>query len=258
MSNGLRILVGAGSFADASAGLHLVRHLQGSFCAGLGGILIEDAEMLAACAIPHQHIVLSSGTTARAPSLSMVQMLLKADARAFRKLLTHTAGPNGADCAFTLAKGELVSTALRAARDWDVLVLGYREIHKLRGKIVLLQSSVPSSDEMIQASRMLSNHMPDVQITYTIKTDGDAPNSDPSSNARQFATLPDALAALARTNAQTVLVDFKNGPIRNHGDLLKLLEVARCPVIVFGPSNLPTLLEHNTQIPANTSVANDG
>ncbi|MEH6832928.1 MAG: hypothetical protein V7661_19030, partial [Sulfitobacter sp.] len=65
MSNGLRILVGAGSFADASAGLHLVRHLQGSFCAGLGGILIEDPDMLAACAIPHQHIVLSSGTTAR-------------------------------------------------------------------------------------------------------------------------------------------------------------------------------------------------
>lgn len=246
---GLRILVGAGSFADATAALRLVQYLQGSFCAGLGGILIEDADMLATCEIPDQRIVLSSGTTAQAPSPSKVRALFRADARAFRKSLAHSAGLRKTDWAFTQDKGELVRTALRAARDWDVLVLGYRQLHNVPGKIILLQSAAPSSDAMTQASQMLAKYMPNALTTFTVNGDRLVPPTVSASNAHQFNTLSEALVALTRTNAKAVLVDLKRSPLQDHNDLLRLLEAARCPVLVFGPSNLPALLEHNTQIP---------
>jgi hypothetical protein len=246
---GLRILVGAGSFADATAALHLVQYLQGNFCAGLGGILIEDADMLATCEIPDQRIVLPSGTTAQAPNPSKVRTLFKADARAFRNLLAHTAGSRKTDWAFIQDKGELVTTALRVARDWDVLILGYCQLHNVPGKIVLLQSSGPSSDAMTQASRMLAKYIPNALTTFTVDKNTHVSPTASASNAFQFDTLPEALATLTRTNAQAVLVDLKRSPLSDHNDLLRLLEVARCPVIVFGTSNLPALLEHNTHIP---------
>lgn len=247
--SGLRILIGAGSFADATAGLHLVRYLQANTFAGLGGILIEDADMIAACQLPDQRIVLSSGITSRAPDLSKLRTLLQADARAFRKLLEQTAKPRETEWAFTQDKGELVSTALRAARDWDVLVLGYRQLHNVPGKIVLLQSSAPPSEAMTEAAQNLSDNRPDRNVAFTVTTQTPGARSHSAPNQFRFATLQDALTALTRMNARAVLVDLARGPVQDQSDLLQLLEAARCPVIVFGPASFPALLEHTTQVP---------
>jgi hypothetical protein len=245
---GLRILVGAGSFADATAALRIVQQFPSGFCAGLGGILVEEVELLATCRIPDQRIILLSGMTSPAPSVPQVRTLIKADARAFQKLLAHTTRPHDTEWEFSQEKGELVSTALRAAASWDVLVLGYRQLHKVPGKVILLQTSGGSSSEMKAASLGLSNHLRVEPVTFSVKANIDGAVNTPSSNALQFETLDGALAALTRQNAQTVLVDLKHGPVRNHYDLLHLLEVARCPVVVFGASNANLLLEHNTQI----------
>ncbi|WP_298863912.1 hypothetical protein [uncultured Sulfitobacter sp.] len=245
--HGLRILVGAGSFADARAALHLVRHLQGNFSAGLGGVLIEDVDMLNTCQIPDRRIILSSGTTARAPSLSKIRTLLQADARAFRHLLAQTAGPHDTNWAFSREAGELVSTALHAAQGWDVLVLGYRKAHSAPGKIVLLQTSAGSSEKITEAFRRLSKNMPDASITLSVGPD--APPNRQVSNSHYYETFPEAMAALSRTNARALLVDLDNSPLHDHNDLLRLLEAARCPIIIFHPSRMPALLAHSTQIP---------
>jgi hypothetical protein len=258
---GLRILVGAGSFTDAKAALRIVQQLPEGFCAGLGGILVEEQELLATCQIPDQRIVLLSGTTSSAPSNSQIQTLLKADARAFQKLLARTARPRDNAWAFTRDTGELVSTALRAAASWDILVLGYRQIHKVPGKVIILQTSAPTSDKIQETSRRLSNHSPSGQITFSVKTITDEVTSSLSSKSLQFDTLDDALTALTRQNAQAVLVDLRRGPVRNQHDLLRLLEAARCPVVVFGASRTNPLLEHNTQILPHTAKVgsdNDG
>lgn len=246
---GLRILVGAGSYADAAAGLRIIEHLPSTFFAGLGGILVEEVDIFATCQIPDQRIVLLSGKTALAPSHAQLHTLLRADARAFRRILARAAGPSGAQWAFMQDKGELVRTALRAAAGWDVLVLGYRQIHKIPGKIILLQDSGTPSAEMEEASSRLSHQLSAQRVVFSIRENGDDGLDAPPSTAHQFKTLDDALAALGRQNAQAVLVDFARGPIRDQTDLLRLLEAARCPVVVFGASNNPSLLEHNTHIP---------
>jgi hypothetical protein len=246
---GLRILVGAASFADAVAGVRIVQKLPSSFCAGLGGLLVEEVDIFTACEIPDQRIVLSSGKTALAPNLSQLRTLLNADARAFRRLLAQASRPGATQWAFMQDKGELVRTALQAATGWDVLVLGYRQTSKVLGKVILLQKSGPPSENVQEAFSRLSHRLAGEPIVFSIKENGDEAVSAQTSNTIQFKTLDDALRVLARTNAQAVVVDFARGPIHNQNDLLRLLEAARCPVFVFDASNPSSVLENSMQIP---------
>ncbi|MEH6647607.1 hypothetical protein [Sulfitobacter sp.] len=245
---GLRILVGAGCFVDAAAALRIVARLPGGFLAGLGGILVDEIDTLATCQIPRQRIVSASGVTAIAPSLSQVRALLKADARAFQKSLARAADPAGAGWVFAQDKGELVSTALRAATGWDILVIGYREVHQIPGKIVVLDTAGPQRDALTEVSDCLSKHLSADRIVFSVAAEGNGKTARPSERVA-FETLDQALKALACTNAQVVLVDLAHGPVHNLVDLARLLEVARCPLIVFGTSSMNALLQHSAQIP---------
>lgn len=259
-SRGLRILVGAGSFVDAAAGVHIIKKLPIGFCTGLGGILVEELDLLATTEIPDRRVILSSGKTTTAPTQSQLRMLWKADARAFRELLAHVSGPYGTQSVFMQDKGDLVRTALRAAVDWDVLVLGYRQIHRIPGKIIHLKLSGPAGDQQ-GASDSFSHLLSPEPVVFSINVSPDEPVGRETSTSFRFKSLDDALAALARMNAQAVLVDFGRGPIRGQDDLLRLLEAARCPVIVFDASQSPALLEHSTKIPpapANGGPQNAG
>lgn len=246
---GLRILVGAGSFADANAALRIIKRLPVVFQAGLGGILIEEVDTLATCQIPDKRIVLSSGATTLAPSISQVRTLFNADARAFQKSLAQTADPTGVNWVFAQDRGELVGTALRAAAGWDILAIGYRQIHKLTGKIIVLEAASHPHDAMGEASKQLSQQLSADRVVFSVTTGNDNATTVQHSNALQFGTLDEALRALTRTNAQAVLVDLRCGPIQNPDDLARLLEVSRCPLLVFGPSGTSAMLEHSTQIP---------
>ncbi|WP_370401981.1 hypothetical protein [Sulfitobacter sp. JB4-11] len=246
---GLRILVGAGCFADAAAALRLVGRLPEAFRAALGGVLVEEADTLAACQIPDQRVVLDSGATMRAPSLAQVRALFKADARAFRQSLAQAANPTGADWIFAEDKGELVGTSLRAAHGWDILVIGYRQVHRIPGKVVLLEADSPSTDTMDEAAKRLSQQLGARCTRFSVGPLQEHPKPDRAFEHRRFQSLDAALRALARTNAQAVILDLVHGPIRNPGDLAHLLEASRCPLIVFGPSDLSVMLEHNTEFP---------
>ena len=55
--------------------------------------------------------------------------------------------------------------------------------------------------------------------------------------------------ALARTNAQAVMIDLAQGPVKTVHDLSRLLDASRCPLIVFDASNAFGLLEHTSHMP---------
>lgn len=249
---GLRILVGAGCFADAAAALRIVERLPGGFLAGLGGVLVEEVDTLATCQIPDQRVVLVSGAIVLAPNISQVHTLLKADARAFEKSLARTADPTGAGWIFTQDQGELVGTALRAATGWDILVIGYRQVHKILGKIIVLESAGPPGDAVAEVSDHLSKQFSADLIVFSVATGSDKITAVQPADTFQFETLDQALKALTRTNAQAVLLDLAHGPIHNMVDLARLLEVARCPLVVFGTSGMNAMLEHSIQIPPSS------
>lgn len=255
---GLRVLVSAGCFVDAAAALRLVARLPSGFLAGLGGVLIEESGMLATCQIPLQRVVSASGATVTAPSVSQVRALLKADARAFQKSLALTADPTGAGWVFAQDKGELVGTALRAATGWDVLVIGYRQVHQIPGNIVVLESANPPQDAVTALSDRLAKHLSADRVVFSVDNEGNKTTVVQSADRFYFESLDHALKTLARTNAQAVLIDLAYGPIHNLVDLTRLLEVARCPLVVFSTSGMNALLEHSTQIPPISDSNVDG
>lgn len=240
----LRILVGAGSYADAAAAFRLVGRLADTFRAKLGGILVEEhtADL---CQIPNQRVVQTSGTTMLAPSLAQVSTLIEADARAFRKSLAIAAHPRRAHWIFAQERGDLVDAALQAAADWDVLIIGYRQVHKMRGKIVLLGDPSPCAGPMETIAAQLSDQLNAERVSFVIE---DAPKLGPSAGIR-FDTLDEILIALSRLNTESVLLDLRQGPVKTQSDLARILEAARCPVIVFGTATKQALLAHSIQVP---------
>ena len=244
----LRILIGAGSYVDAAAALRIVQRLMGSFRAALGGILVEE-ETLEMCQIPSQRIVQASGTTAIVPNHTQLRTLMNADARAFQQSLARTAGPSGMHWVFAQDKGELVHSAVHAAAGWDLLIIGYRQIHKVPGKIVILQNNGPANDAMNNISMGLSEQLSVPSVVFNVTDGSDEAKASPATNTIHFRILNDILRALTRTNAEAVLVDLRSGPIESHSDLGRVIDAARCPVIVFGASGGDAVLEHSAHMP---------
>lgn len=250
-----RILVGAGSFADAAAALRIAERLAADLTADLGGVLIEEVNTLAICEIPNQRIVLISGATMIAPNRSQVRAVMQADARAFEQSLMRSARTTGATWVFARETGDLVGTALQVAVGWDILVIGYRQVHAIPGKIVVLRGDDAPNDDMEAAARVLAHQLSADQIVLTVGAGRKKAKPINAEKHNHFRSLQEVMNVLARTNAQAVFVDLESGPVRGPDDLARLLDVSRCPVIVFGAPKLAALLDHNTK---RAPAPNDG
>ncbi|MEO9824610.1 MAG: hypothetical protein ABJF50_09375 [Paracoccaceae bacterium] len=245
----LRILVGAGSYVDAAAALRIVQRLADGIQAALGGVLVDE-ETLEMCQVPNQRIVQARGTTALAPNRAQMRTLLNADARAFQQSLERIAGPNAANWFFAQERGELVHTSLHAAIGWDLLIIGYRQVHQVPGKIVVLQNDGPANDVMNKISNRLSDQLSVPNAVFNVADEPDETKAPPAANIIHFRNLNDSLRALTRTNAEAVLVDLRSGPLQNQNDLARVIDAARCPVIVFGASERQAYLENSTHMPS--------
>jgi hypothetical protein len=247
--NGTRILVGANSFVDARAALHLLARLTGTWQPSIGGLLVEDAVSLAICGLPNQRIVTSSGRVASAPTIAQVRTMIEADARAFKQSLARLAGDVDPHWTFERNTGDLIQTGLHMATGWDILVLAHRNIHPVAGKVVMLEPQNPTDGPMADMSRLLAAHLSAQRVVLTAQGSARPVQEDTSLRHQTYATLNEAFAHLARLNAQAVLVDLSRGPVRTSEELRHLVEVARCPVFVFGTVSAMQMLEHSTQIP---------
>jgi hypothetical protein len=169
---------------------------------------------------------------------------MQADARAFRHSLAHAANPTGMKWTFAQERGELVHASLHAAASWDVLILGYRQVHKRQGKIVVLGRSRMGGGSTDVIADQLSNQLHVDKLYFTVN---EAP-AKATDDVVQFASLDDGLKVLARMNAGAVLVDLRQGPVRDQYDLARVLDAARCPVIVLGAAATKGQLAHSIQL----------
>lgn len=247
----LRILIGAGSFPDAAAALRLIERLPQLVFLGLGGFLIEDPRTVLACQRPSQRIVLPSGTTRPAPSLSQARLLLQADARAFQHAGGKLAKAVSTGWTFSQGQGDLVTTALHAAQAWDILLMGNRPVHKKIGKVIVLTDNTNVGGIMDTVSKDLCRTYACGHVTFSV----DAAPAVPSARAYRLKTLDDCIHTLGRMSGLAVLLDLAHGPVRTAHDLARVLDAARCPVMVFGASRATATLEHSTQIPEPDSAA---
>lgn len=242
--NRTRIVIGASSFADASAALHLIEQVIRELRPNLGGLLVEETAWETLCDLPKQRVISDSGQMIVAPTRAQVSTLIEADARAFRTSLAKLAALVDAPWTFQRDVGDLVRTSLETGMASDILVFAHRHIHPVAGQVVLLSSSVAAKN-VTMLSQSLARRLRTRHLAMVVGgTEGAK-----ADQAERFETLDDALSRLAKVNTQAVFLDLAHGPVQSPGQLRQLLDAARCPAFVFETRGAARTLAHSTHIP---------
>jgi hypothetical protein len=253
-----RILVGAGCFADARTAMRIAQHILEDLPGFLGGLLVEDEEFLTACPSPNQRVVSASGAQFLVPSPTQVRTMMKADAEAFRQLLASLAASSVSTWTFERRQGELVESALGIGRGWDVLIVGYREINPVPGKVIALLPGCVEGGNTLETAHALARRLNTETSVFVIDADQPKGFGQDESNAQVFHTVDAAVGQLARTNARVVVIDMARGPIKSAGQIRVLLEASRCPVVILNSGAGERALKHSVQIPHPPKAEFDG
>ena len=122
---------------------------------------------------------------------------------------------------------------------WDVVLLGHREVHKRRGRVVLIQDAGrPSRDAETAASLVAAALGSGVHAMNLALAAAAGPKAEVGERLDSLGAL---IARLSRFNAEAVVLDLATGPIRTRAQLRQVLAAARCPVMVFGAQAAPEL-----------------
>lgn len=233
-----RILIGAGSYADAQTAIHLAEQLAGMLPTEMGGVLIEDSLFVGMARLPGQRVITSNGTLLVAPSASQAQALIEGDARAFRQTLAKMAQTRALKWTFEQRRGDLIGSLCDAARGWDILLLGYRRLHRRHGRVVVIAPPVEPSPALNRLAVDLADALHTDILTLAVNGRSDLPRetvqTTSTTNRIELDNDDGLLSCLNRINAAAVIVDMKAGPLHHQYQLRQLLNAARCPVVVLG------------------------
>lgn len=242
----LRILIGAGSFADARAALRLVERLDENLAKELGGVFVEDTMIAELADIPRQRVITSSGTVVVAPSRHQIRTVIESDANAFRQMLSGLARQH--KWSFERRRGELISGLCEAAKGWDLLLLGYRETHRFSGHVIL----IAPPDNKSQSAGLFAEDLARALDAATVRmslSPTPAPVSGEPTDTEFFTNEDALLARIERTHASAIVLDLSAGPLRTYDQIRRLLTAGRCPIVVIDAGKGEPSLEYSIQIP---------
>ncbi len=235
-----RVLVCAASYADARDAMRIAERLARLVGIDLGGLFLEDPEATELAASPHQRIVTASGMLVLAPGRRQMQLVMSGEARAFRAELSRIAERHALRWSFERISGEPVRCLCRAAQSWDMLLIGHRRLLDRRGPVLVLRpAGAPSAADDSELSE-LASRLASALGSYVQQI---APAGDSPADTEAL------LDRIGRLHAALVLTDATDGPFCTGSGLRRLVEAARCPVLVTGASALRGAMEHDTPIP---------
>ncbi len=225
-----RILIGAGTYADARVAIRLTRQIAARSAAVVGGILVEETAWADLPRLKLQRVVTSGGQLVAPPSARQARRMFERDARAFEDELSglaQTAGP------LARRRGELAETVWAAAAGWDVLVLGYRAMQPLPGRVVLIQPPGEGAPEAAALADRLARGLGTSTITLGLGS----PRADLP--GERLPTEDALFDRLSRISCAAVVLDRAAGPFHTLDQLRRLLASARCPVVLLGAPPAP-------------------
>ena len=216
-----RILVGAGTFADAVTAIGLAETIADRIAADFLGVFVEERIVVEAVGLPCQRIVTASGAMRIPPSRQRIEALIDYDAKAFQQRLQGVARRRKAGFAFERLSGELVDRVFASASQADLLIIGRQTHHRRTGRVALL--GAPASPE---ASDLASAIAAALRCEIAAFPAGESEED-----------LTRILARLDRMHASAVVLDRASGPFRSQEQLRRLLAAARCPVLAVGATS---------------------
>jgi hypothetical protein len=211
LPRGLRVLIGAESFADAQQALRLVDRLGDAMIATLAGLMVEDDRLAMLPRMARQRLVTPGGALADPPDPRGTARWRDSDAAAFRGLLATVARQR--DWTFDRAPGGIAAVAAHLA-EYDMVVLGCRAMHRLPGQVVLISGPGAATE----AASLLVNTLASALRTGVTEIAG--------SGTRLPAD------RLARMAAAAVVIDLGSECWPDPAALEELVAAARCPVLL--------------------------
>lgn len=214
-----RILIGASSYADARAALHLTRLLKAQSRTIVSGLLVEETTLNDLPRLGRQRVVTASGALRDVPTPEQVRRTIERDATAFQTALSEL---EGAASSLERRQGELAGILWDIAQEWDVLLFGHRETHAAPGQVVLITPPAETVSDAADLAEYLARAAGTTTLALDLPPEADGPG---------FAAL---LARLGRINCTAVVLDRSLGPIGTPDQLSELLSAARCPIVLVG------------------------
>ena len=119
-------------------------------------------------------------------------------------------------------------------------MLGYRDLHKRPGQVVLIAARSDEGGRAQTLAHDLALALKSSVLTLSL----------PSEDGENETTEAQLLSQLSRVNAATVVVDLAASPFRTEDQLRQALDAARCPIVVLGSEQNPVGDEPATVKPA--------
>lgn len=197
-----RVVLLAGSFADAAPSIELAVAVAARIQGSLEGILVLDPRAEGATPVRTHHATDQLAVL----SEERLRLAYAVDARAFRSRLRQVAARTSLQCDFRTAPGSLPDLALRMAQPGDFVILGHRPFLTLRGPVISLDEDAggPSAQLASELARKLGLRLRILPV-----------DTQPA----ELDLLAASMVVLSQT-AQT-----------NLSRLNALMETARCPVL---------------------------
>ncbi len=214
---GKRLLIGAESFADAKPALRIAEALLNHGVSDIGGRFVENLRNTETWPAHAQCVVTSGGALSDAPTEAQQKQQFERDAKAFREDLARIASASKIDWRFDREEGDPVRQLVLAARDWDMLVIGHRRLSRQTGCILSIQTEGSGADR----NRSLTDELSRAFRARTMVIPGQQPEAA-------------LLTSINRVCARVVVVDAGAEPMQEASQVQRLLEAARCPVLILG------------------------
>lgn len=242
-----RVLIAAGNYADAAAAIRLAGGIAPRLIAKLGGLLVHDEGVADATGLPVQRVVTAGGMLVEAPTRRGYEGLMERDARAFRSGLSTMASTCAVEWTFERHRGELIAGICEAAAGWDLLIVGHRT-HRRIGRVVLVDDAQASGEGITAIARRIAECLA-MEVTVISMAGPDAAADQPGNGSNAVRSEQELLARINRINAALVITDLAGGPFRGREQLRLLLEVSRCPVLVFNAARAEPAIAHTLITP---------
>ena len=237
-----RIVVGATCYADARSVIEISAFLAESIKGELQAVLIEEEAVFSLSARPAARVTLSGGMSRPVTAQAMMDAFQR-DAAAFEKAVRETAAKRAVDWSFETRRGEFPVALNHNLTTGDLIVFGYQVPGRLPGEFLVVDYTNDLDVSLIELAANVAHEMKRPLHVVLLRKSPDHAIKVSDHARSRMEQLAVNLTILDQDNSQSALLDAVRHArvatvmvsaelVRDVG-LARLLENARCPVIVF-------------------------
>ena len=243
LSRRAHVILGATCYADAEASLRVAVVLARQIGGEIHGCLVTDEAILASVAHPRARAVAYSGHSLTKVTSKTMHAAFRSDARLFKDRLLRAARQASLDSKFSEASGRLTGVLQDKAKAGDLIVFGFRRAIRDGDRVVLVAGDTPPDTDLLNLGVQLSATLGKRLTLFTVPEFTAEITSRLSELAvTTYDLLPftgneELLVELDRMSPSAVVLGLGAS---DHPSVMRLVDAARCPVIVRVPRSQRT------------------